>query len=204
LVIQQQWINPRFCHFTKIICKISRQRYLKGYKTTPMFDKILSIEIRLRGRYLRFSADIERLLTRNIILCHEEKVALTGSDEHLDIKFLMFHQKIDKLNDLLMELHPDLRQLHSDLFVHLNEFKKMRYKMAHCHFSWNEKDLERVSIWELRTKDRIQRFEPILYTLDEIHHSLKESTENIVGDLHQLTAEIGRRLAPKIPHMFVE
>ena len=167
-----------------------------------MFDKILSTEIRLRGRYLRFSADVEKVLTRNIILCHEEKLSLSGTDEHLEIKYLMFHQKIDKLNDLLMELHPDLRQAHSDLFVHLNEFKKMRYKMAHCHFSWNEKDLEHVMIWELKTKDRIQKFEPIKYSLDELHHCLKESTENIVSDLHDLTAEISRRLKLVIPYMF--
>jgi hypothetical protein len=169
-----------------------------------MFDKTLSIEIRLRGKYLRFSAEIERLLIKNIILCHEEKIALTRINEPFDFEHLMFHQKIDKLNDLLMELHADLRQAYSDLFVHLNEFKIMRNKMAHCRFSWHEKDLEHVWIWELTTKNRIPAFEPVQYTLDEIHHCLKESTENIVGDLNKLTKEIGKRLESRIPHMFAK
>ena len=176
-----------------------------------MFDKIQKIEVNTRGRYMRISAKTEALLVKNIILLNEEKCVKTNSDIILDFRKLTFSEKIKTLPKLLEEFHPNLKQTYSDLFLNLDEFRKIRNNMAHSYFTWNPDDLTYVIIWELQKKEVqlqdgskkiVQHFEPVEYKFEDLNEKFKKLVGTIINDLNDLTHKLIVRLMPDLPYMF--
>jgi hypothetical protein len=167
-----------------------------------IFYLIQDKEVKIRGRYLRFSANVESLMTKSVILLNEIKIKRLGIESTIDLKNFIFKQKFKKFQSLLAEIYPDLSQSYIGLFEHIDTFREMRNKMAHCYFQWDEKDLNSVTIWDLNDKDEIQRIEPTKYTLEQISTSLTESMNNIIFNLNNISAEINKRAEHEIPHMF--
>ncbi|MGN6542518.1 MAG: hypothetical protein ACTHKY_17055 [Ginsengibacter sp.] len=178
-----------------------------------IFYKIQKIEVGIRGRYMRASAQIEALLVKNIILLNEEKCVKTNTDIMLNFRKLTFDEKIRELPKLLQELQPDLTAPYSDLFQRLDEFRINRNKMAHCYFTWNPDELSYVTIWELQKKDvelpnglkrKVQLFEPIEYKFQELNKTYKDVLAVVIHDLNDLTFKLIVRLKPTLPYMFEE
>ena len=167
-----------------------------------LFYKIQQIEVDLRGRYLRFSAKLEANIIRNIILLNEEKFLQAQIESPLNFKELMFHKKIEKLEELLSELHSDLLTKYIDLFKHLYNFKEMRNKMAHDYFDWNEQNLNVVTIWEVVKDAKPQYLTPIEYSVSSIRQNLNDSMKNIIDNLNNLSLAIIERVKPKMPELF--
>ncbi|HET7115657.1 MAG TPA: hypothetical protein VFI29_04170 [Hanamia sp.] len=167
-----------------------------------MFYLIQDKELKIRGRYLRFSANIEGLMAKSVILLNETKTKRLGVEKKINLKNFMFNQKLKKFQSLLSEICPDLAKSYHALFNYINTFREMRNKMAHCYFKWDEKDLNSVVIWDLDETSGIQKMEPTKYILEEISDSLKQSMKDIIEDLNSLSSEIIQRVRPEIPHMF--
>ena len=111
-----------------------------------LFNLFSDQEVKIRGRYLRFSANVEGLIAKCVILLNETKTKLSGTETTINLKKFMFHQKITKFQTLLSEIFLDLFKSKSTLFEHIDAFKEMRNKMAHCYFTWDESDLDSVTI----------------------------------------------------------
>jgi hypothetical protein len=116
------------------------------------FYYIQDLEVSIRGRYLRFSASIEGLMTKSIVYLNEIKKKRTGSEETIDFNNFTFFKKEDKFKKLLEVEYIDLHQKNSQLFDALSSFREMRNKMAHCYFTWDESDLSTGTIWDLDDK----------------------------------------------------
>lgn len=167
-----------------------------------VFYLILDREVRIRGRYLRFSANVEGQMARSVILLNEVKTKREGIEKRIDLKNFMFKQKLLKFQSLLLEIYPDLSEFYSDLFVHIDNFREIRNKMAHCYFQWDDKNLDVVTIWDLDDSTGVQKMEPYSFTLEEINKNLKQSMIDIIEDMNNLSIEIIQRVKPEIPHMF--
>src|SRR5690349_5405320 len=98
------------------------------------------LEVNIRGRYLRFSASIEGLMTKCIVYLNEVKTKSTGVEEPIDFSNFTFFKKEDRFKKLLEHIYEDLYQVNDKLFDHLAKFREMRNKMAHCYFTWDESD----------------------------------------------------------------
>jgi hypothetical protein len=167
-----------------------------------VFYLIHDREVKIRGRYLRFSANVEGQMARSVILLNEVKTKRSGVEVRIDLKNFMFNQKLKKFQSLLLEIYPDLSQSYTALFGHIDSFREMRNKMAHCYFQWDDKNLDSVTIWDLDDSTGVQKMEPYLFTLKEINETLKQSMIDVIGDMNNLSTEIIQRVKPEIPHMF--
>jgi|SRR5690242_6001816 len=167
-----------------------------------IFYLILDREVKIRGRYLRFSANVEGQMTRSVILLNEVKTKRSGEEIRIDFKNFMFKQKLTKFQSLLLEIYPDLSDFYAPLFIHIDTFREMRNKMAHCYFQWDEKNLDLVTIWDLDDSAGVQKMEPYQFTLKQINKDLKQSMTDIIEELNNLSREIVERVKPEIPHMF--
>jgi hypothetical protein len=166
------------------------------------FYLILDREIKVRGRYLRFSANVEGQMARSVILLNELKTKRSGGEVRIDLKNFMFKQKLSKFQSLLLEMYPDLSQSYTAVFRHIDNFREMRNKMAHCYFQWDDRNLDSVTIWDLDDSTGVQKMEPYSFTLDEINENLKQSMTDIIDTMNNLSNEIIQRVKPEIPHMF--
>jgi hypothetical protein len=167
------------------------------------FYKIQRVETDLRGRYMRFSVKVEGLLMRNIFFLNEEKFLATNAEDPIKLKGMMFHKKIEKFQELLKHLYPDIEARYVDLFGHLGDFKEMRNKMAHCYFTWDETDLNSVTVWDVKEDaDKIQFFEPAVFRVESLFKLLNIAIGNITDRLNRLSIEIVERVKNKIPHLF--
>jgi hypothetical protein len=161
------------------------------------------LEINIRGRYLRFSASVEGLITKCIIYLNEVKTKLTGDEEVLDFKYFHFGKKEGKFKELLEFVYNDLYQANNELFEHLTNFREMRNKMAHCYFTWEETDLSKVIIWDLEDKkSKPHKVVPVSYSIQEINNSLDRAIKDITDKMNSLANEIIIRVKPEIPYMF--
>ena len=88
------------------------------------------LEINIRGRFLRFSASVEGLMTKNIIYLNELKTKSTGIEEIIDFNNFTFFKKEKKFKKLLELIYIDLFQANPNLFDHLSKFREIRNKMA--------------------------------------------------------------------------
>ena len=167
-----------------------------------VFYLIQDTEIKIRGRYLRFSANVEGLMVKCTVLINEVKLKRSGTEIHINFKNFMFRQKLKKLQSLLLEIFPDLSQSYAILFGHIDTFREMRNKMAHCYFQWDDKDLNSVLIWDSDEKSATQIMEPSKYLLNDINNSLTQSMKNIMYDLNKLTEEVTQRTKSEVPYMF--
>lgn len=104
-----------------------------------IFYLIQDKEVKIRGRYLRFSANVESLMAKCIILLNETKTKRIGKEEKIDLKHFMFNQKFKKFQSLLFDIFPDLLKPYDTLFKHIGTFKEIRNMMAHCNFSGTKK-----------------------------------------------------------------
>ena len=169
------------------------------------FHLTQDLEINIRGRYLRFSASVEGLLTKCIVYLNEVKIKSTGIEEAIDFNNFNFYKKEIKFKTLLEIVYIDLFQANTDLFDCLSEFRKMRNKMAHCYFTWEETDLSYVTIWDLEdTKAHPHKVIPTKYRIQEISDLLTTSMKAITDTLNILASEVIRRVTPEIPYMFDE
>jgi hypothetical protein len=159
-------------------------------------------EVRIRGRYLRLSANIEGLMAKSILLLNEVKTKRSGVETRIDLKHFMFKEKLKKFQSLLLEIYPDLSQSYTTLFGHIDNFREIRNKMAHCYFKWDNKNLDSVTIWDLDESTGVQTMQPYLYTLNEINENFRQSFINISEDLNKLSTEIIQRVEPEVPYMF--
>lgn len=161
------------------------------------------LEVNIRGRYLRFSASVEGLMTKCIVYLNEIKTKLTGIEEFIDFSNFTFSRKEEKFKKLLEFVYKDLFQANSKLFDHLTSFREMRNKMAHCYFTWDESDLSSVTIWDLQDrKAKPQNVIPTKYKVQEISNSLTESMKGIMIPMNDLTSQVIKRVTPEIPYMF--
>ena len=161
------------------------------------------LEVNIRGRYLRFSASLEGLMTKCILYLNEVNIKLTGIEETLDFSNLTFFKKEEKFKKLLAVVYKDLFQTNIHLFEHLSQFRKMRNKMAHCYFTWDESDLSHVTVWDLEDKKiKPHKVTPIKYNIQEISYSLTASMNAIMDDMNNLASEVIKRVTPQIPYMF--
>lgn len=161
------------------------------------------IEVTIRGRYLRFSASVEGLMTKCIVYLNEVKTKNSEREEAIDFKNFTFFKKEDKFKKLLKNVYPDLYNKNSPLFKALTSFREMRNKMAHCYFTWDESDLTNVIIWDLEdSKNKPYRIVPTTYSIQEISDSLQESMKAIIIDMNKLADEVINKVKPIIPHMF--
>lgn len=167
-----------------------------------IFYLIQDTEVKIRGRYLRFSANVEGLMAKSVILLNEVKTKRSGTETVIDLKHFMFRQKLIKFQSILSEIYPDLSQSYEVLFGQIDTFREMRNKMAHCYFQWDEKALDSVTIWDLEETGSVQKMESSKHTLVEISNSLTQSMKDIIDDLNRLATEIIKRVEPEIPHMF--
>jgi len=167
-----------------------------------IFYLIQDKEVKIRGRYLRFSANVEGLMAKCIILLNEAKIKTSGIETKIDLKNFMFRQKLDKFQSLLIELYPDLSESYSTIFEHIDAFRKLRNKMAHCYFTWDESDLMSVTIWDFDETSDPPIIKPTKYTLEQISNSLTQSIKDIMYDLNSLATKVIERVKPLIPHMF--
>ena len=161
------------------------------------------LEVNIRGRYLRFSASIEGLMTKCIVYLNEVKTLSTGNEDTIDFNNFTFFKKEDKFKKLIEFVYNDLYQANHELFQNLITFRNMRNKMAHCYFTWDESDLSSVTIWDLEHKnDKPHKVIPTKYQLQEINNSLAESMQGIMNSMNDLASEVIKRLTPVIPYMF--
>ena len=167
-----------------------------------IFYLIQDKEIKIRDRYLRFSANIEGVMAKCVLLLNETKTKRSGVEEKINLKNFMFKEKLKKFKSLLLEIYPDLLQSYSILFGHIDTFREMRNKMAHCYFQWDENDLDSVTIWDLDETSGTQKMESTKYTLEQISNSLTKSMKDIIDDLNNLSSEIIQWVKPEIPYMF--
>jgi hypothetical protein len=166
------------------------------------FYKVKDLEIELRGRHMRFAVKVEGLIMRNIFFLNEEKFLKTNVEDPINLKDLMFHKKIEKLQSLLKESHADLEVKYADLFLELCKFKEIRNKMAHNYFTWDENDLTKLTIWEIEKDGRIQFFAAKEYDLKTIDNELNKFIIFLVEKLNSLSCEIEHWLKPIMPYMF--
>jgi hypothetical protein len=167
-----------------------------------VFYLILDREVKIRGRYLRFSANVEGQMARSVIFLNEVKSGRAGVEQRLDLKNFMFKQKLTKFQSLLLEIYPDLFQSYLELFRNIDKFREMRNKMAHCYFQWDDKNLDSVIIWDLDDSRGVQKMEPYIFTLKEIDEILKQAMTDIIDNINNLSTVIIQRVKPEIPHMF--
>lgn len=161
------------------------------------------LEVNIRGRYLRFSASVEGLMTKCIVYLNEVKTKLNGNEETIDFTNFTFFKKEDKFKKLLEFVYKDLYQANNELFDHLTNFREMRNKMAHCYFTWDESDLSCVTIWDLEDKKaKPHKVVPTKYKIQEISNSLTESMTGITHSINVLASEVIKRVTPEIPYMF--
>jgi hypothetical protein len=180
---------------------------MKNYKSElsdEMFDKIQKTEVSIRGRYMRVSARAEALLVKNLILLHEEKCVKYRLPTSLNLKGLMFDQKISKLKSYLKEEHSDLYKKYEKLFDNLLAFKKVRNNMAHSYFEWDDKDITYVYIWELQLDEEPHFFKKVKYTFKEINKTFKDLVGPIIDNLNNVTYDLEVLLKPTLPYMFQE
>ncbi len=163
------------------------------------------LEINIRGRYLRFSASVEGLMTKCIVYLNEVKAKSTGIEEPIDFDNLTFFKKEKKFKELLKIVYYDLFQINTNLFDHLSNFREMRNKMAHCYFTWDEADLSHVTIWDLEDKKvKPHKVIPTKYRIQEISDILTTSMKAIISNLNILASEVIERVTPEIPYIFDE
>jgi len=174
----------------------------KSKLSDEIFDKIQNIEVSIRGRYMRVSAHAEALLVKNLILLHEEKCVKYKLSTRLNLKGVMFDHKISMLKSYLKRQHSSLSKKYEKLFDNLLAFKKVRNNMAHSHFSWDEKDLTYVYIWELQLDEEPHFFKKVKYTFEEINKTFKDLVGPIIDDLNNVTYDLTVRLKPILPYMF--
>ncbi|MBS1734978.1 MAG: hypothetical protein JSS98_00045 [Bacteroidetes bacterium] len=161
------------------------------------------LEINIRGRYLRFSASVEGLMTKCIIYLNEVKTKASGIEEPIDFMNFTFSKKEVKFKALLEQIYIDLFQANTTLFEHLSKFRDMRNKMAHCYFTWDETDLSYLTIWDLENKkDRPHKIVPTKHSMHEISDLLNQSVKAITNDLNNVALEVVQRVTPEIPYMF--
>ena len=167
-----------------------------------VFYLIHDREVKIRGRYLRFSANVEGQMARSVILLNEIKTKRSGVEVRIDLKNFMFRQKLTKFQSLLLEIYPDLSQSYTALFGHIDAFRELRNKMAHCYFQWDDKNLDSVIIWDLDDSSGVQKMEPYPFTLKQIDENLKQSMIDIIEVMNNLSSEIIQKAKVEIPHMF--
>ena len=168
-----------------------------------VFYKFRAIEVEIRGRYLRFSANIEGHIVRNIILLNEELFLKSNIEIPLNFKDLMFHKKIEKYKSLLIELHFDLFKKHEKLFEILFEFKEVRNKIAHNLITHPNTDLNKLTICELnQNQDKIWYYEPVEYSVEKLINTLDIFMRKIIEDFNALTSAIIEIVKPKMPELF--
>lgn len=159
-------------------------------------------EVNIRGRYLRFSAEVEGLMTKCIVYLNEVKTKKTGIEEDIDFNNFTFFKKEEKFKKLLEFIYSDLYETNNDLFGSLSSFREMRNKMAHCYFTWDESDLSTVTIWDLEDKKtKPHKIIPTQYKIQEISNALTNSMNEILN-MNTLAKEIIKRVTPEIPYMF--
>jgi hypothetical protein len=174
-----------------------------GNPSDNSFYLTQDLEVNIRGRYLRFSASVEGLMTKCIIYLNEVNTKHTGIENPIDFTNLTFYKKEKKFKELLNVIYQDLLQSNNDLFEHLSKFREMRNKMAHCYFTWDESDLSVVTIWDLEDKKiKPHKVTPTMYKIHDISNSLIASMKAIMGDMNNLASEIIERVTPEIPYMF--
>ena len=169
-----------------------------------MFDKIQKIEVGIRGRYMRVSAHTEALLVKNLILLHEEKCVKYKLTIPLNLRGVMFDDKISMLRSYLKRQHKDLCKQYEKLFDHLISFKKVRNNMAHSYFTWDKNDLTHVIIWELQLNVEPHFYKDVKYTFNELNQTFKDLVAPIMDGLNNLTYDLTVRLKPILPYMFEE
>lgn len=161
------------------------------------------LEINIRGRYLRFSASVEGLMTKCIVYLNEVNTLSNGKEETIDFKNFTFFKKVEKFKKLLELVYKDLYLENLQLFENLLKFGEMRNKMAHCYFSWDEFDLSSVIIWDIEDKiTKSYKVIPTKHKVNEIKISLAESMKEIIDSMNILASEIIKRVTPLIPNMF--
>lgn len=167
------------------------------------FNSTQTLEVTIRGRYLRFSASIEGLMTKCIVYLNEVKTKLTGTEEIINFNNFTFFKKEEKFKKLLEFVYCDLYLSNNVLFNLLTQFRNMRNKMAHCNFTWDESDLSYVTIWDLEDKNRNpQKVIPTKYKIQEISDCLTTSMKGIINPMNNLASEVIKRVRPEIPYMF--
>jgi hypothetical protein len=160
------------------------------------------LEVNIRGRYLRFSASVEGLMTKCIVYLNEVKTKLTGTEEGINFNKFTFFIKEEKFKKLLEYVYNDLYQANTELFNRLTQFREMRNKMAHCNFTWDESDLSHVTIWDLDKNVKPHEIIPMKYKIQEISNSLTTSMKAIITPMNNLAHEVIKRVRPVIPYMF--
>lgn len=169
-------------------------------ETEQLSDDNFTTEVNIRGRYMRFSVQVESLIMRNITVLHEEQSLGRHNRHPLELERIVFKEKVGQLHHLLEDLHYDLAKHYAALFNHLHSFRRMRNIMAHCNFTFDPKDTAHVTIWKLDAAHN--RFEPVRYAIAELFAMLKNSVNHITGDLNALTADLEKRLRSKMPQLF--
>ena len=169
-------------------------------ETEKFSDDNFTTEVNIRGRYMRFSVQVESLIMRNITLLHEEQSLARHQHHPLELERIVFKEKVGQFHHLLEYLHYDLAKQYSALFSHLHSFRRMRNIMAHCNFTFDPKDPAHVTIWKLDASRN--RFEPVRYAIAEIFDLLKNSINHIIGDLNALSVDLEKRLRFKLPQLF--
>ena len=132
-------------------------------------------EILLRGEVMRLFSHIEKSLSVIVLFCQNDVVAETQKDEAIKFKGMMLHQKIERAIELLKKYHPKVWEKNKQLFEDLICLKKFRNRIAHCPISWDEKDPEFFTIWDIDTaEDNIQYHKGFKYTVTECKRLLDE------------------------------
>lgn len=162
------------------------------------------IEIVLRGRALIASAKFESALM-DIIYFTNSGQYFNGRLHSLDLKKLMFHQKIEKVTADLKKHHRDLFENNSQLLADLSQFKELRNQLAHCLISWPDDGLENIDIWDVaEDEDSFKFFSPTRHNVLELGDLLAKTIIKINAPLAYLQNTIRFRLSKNDPEFYAQ
>ena len=159
-------------------------------------------EVKIRGSALKLSVTFEGALMSIVYSCSGELYTDINKAPLLKLKGCMFHQKINRVKELLGIYHPDLLEKYQPLFNDLSIFKDFRNRMAHCGISWGD-GLTEFEVWDIaEDENKFQFYQPIKYVVHEVYFTMAKAANDITPPLTNLLHEVQLRLQTSSPKIF--
>lgn len=148
----------------------------KEFEQLPFNKWQILQEIKIRGRCIAASADLEFLLVKIIVYCDTKNPIITRK-----FKRIKFDQKIKWAKQDLKRHHPTIYKSLEKYLNQIYKLKKLRNDLAHnkIDFDPNESDKSFILVREITFKDGENKLQTTTYTMKELDDALKEFREVI-------------------------